>query len=149
MFTSVTTERYEPVAHVESALRGIRIEPKIPKKELLTILQENYERHKVIVEEAKAGYLKEALEQAQKAIGALQEGRLVTLAEYSERPPMDYSKAYEHAIRALELTTEEIIEMTMGEFAKLVMDEWDWQQEFLRSSSDYSASGRAYFVSKY
>lgn len=53
--------------------------------------------------------------------------------------PISYEDAYKRAIRMLELSIEEIIEVEEDVFNQLVLDEWSWKRSFTASTMAYKA----------
>ena len=51
--------------------------------------------------------------------------------------PIDSSDDYRKAIRMVEMTQDEIIELSEDQFDKLVMDNWDWKQALTMTSAMY------------
>lgn len=51
--------------------------------------------------------------------------------------PKDHSEDYKKAIRMIEMTTDEVIELTESQFDKLVMDNWGWKSDLIATSSVY------------
>jgi hypothetical protein len=53
--------------------------------------------------------------------------------------PTSYADSYTRAIRMLELSVEEVIEIDATTFNQLVLDEWQWKQQFTTMSSTYKS----------
>jgi hypothetical protein len=123
-------------------LRGMTIKAK--RGEVLTALRTNRGVHIAIVEEAREGYAKKAEEQLHKAIGDVREGKADPVKGWSFRlqPVVDNTKVYDRAIKMFEMETRDIVELTQEQVGSLVMDEWDWKDDFIGSNSLYSASAR-------
>jgi len=61
--------------------------------------------------------------------------------------PMNQTPEYDQAIRMLEMSVEDEVELTAGEFSQFVMDRWHWKQQFSATNSAYIAaasSGKSY-----
>ena len=114
---------------------------KINKKELLSIVRENKEKHvkeyKESVEDYKAAALKVAAEHVELA----KTGELNKIAKIKAMPsaPSSYEKEYDRAIRMLELSVEKEIEVEEDVFNQLVLDEWHWKNAFVASASLYKS----------
>jgi hypothetical protein len=120
-------------------LHGMNIKAK--KDEVLAKLRENLELHKKIVAEAKAGYIKAAQEALMARVGELKEGKVVGLG-FDLRVPQDHSSVYNTAITMLQMHQEHEVEMTPDQVRHLILDEWEWKQDFIGSNALYSASAR-------
>lgn len=111
---------------------------KVTKKELLEVLEENLVTHRVDVMEALAlrqdTMLAYFLDEANK----LQEDGDYQPKETARFPiPSDNSKDYIKAIRMVEMTQDLIITLNENQFDRLVMDEWDWKESLVLTSSLY------------
>ena len=54
--------------------------------------------------------------------------------------PKSYENDYARAIRMLELSVDDVIELEDDVFNQLVLDEWVWKQSFVTSSALYKSS---------
>lgn len=95
------------------------------RDELLKIVQENKIRHGTMRTEALEGYCKDAAAACEKAVESLRAGKANTV-NIRMHPPEDHTKDYERAIKMIEMTQQEQIELNEHDFATLVLDEWDW-----------------------
>jgi len=135
----------------------------INREKLLTKLKENLKDHKAIYMEAQVGYF----ERLRKALLDLSAGAHAKLKEFEvlDTPadeqaaldfhvtdliepfsgleqPVSYAEAYEEAIELFTWDETPSIELRFGEFRKLVLDKWDWQEVFLAQSA-HLGSGSA------
>lgn len=108
--------------------------------DVLTALRKNRETHAQIVAEAKEGYLKKARETLERELERMKKATSPVALTVHLTLPQDYTKAYDIAIRMLELHTGTEIELTSGQVQHLIMDDWDWKQSFLVTNSAYSAT---------
>jgi len=110
---------------------------KIKKSDLLDAIRTNMEKHKEVVAEALAEYRKQAIAQLDAMIADAKDGkrirRSITLVE-----PMDQSAEYSSAIRKLEMSVEDVIEIDAHSFDCLVLDRWSWKAAFSTSNSFYT-----------
>ena len=137
---------------------GLKMDVECNKLEILKRLKENRDNHKKIVEEARAGYLEEAIEFIDESLEYLEEEKEKLLngdGEASLSPPRpefsipkDYTSSYNTAIQMLELHQGDTVTLTGEEVRTLVEDIWDWQGDFLRSASAYTNSASVYAFSK-
>jgi hypothetical protein len=54
--------------------------------------------------------------------------------------PEDHSKDYDRAIRMVELSVYDNVELTEAQFESYVLNNWDWKQSFLASNAGYATS---------
>lgn len=109
------------------------------RDDLLVIIRENRQEHRAIFEEALKGYKEELLQLAENRVEELRRGKRANFTKLVQMPePKDHTKDYDAAIKMLELTTEEKIVLTEYQFRQLVMDEWDWKEAFVNTTSMYN-----------
>lgn len=103
------------------------------RSHLVTVLQENSKIHQKNIRTAKAG---------------LADGQTINqydLASMKTLPPMptSYEDAYNKAIKMLEFSADEVIELTSDVFNQLVLDEWSWKGQFETTNAFYKSVGAA------
>ncbi len=110
---------------------------KIKKHELLDVVKKNRDEHKEIVAEAFQKYRELAVAELDKMLEEAKSGkrirRSVGLVE-----PMDQTPEYNKAIRQIEMSAEDVIELNDHEFSQLCLNQWVWQKQFLHSNRGYS-----------
>jgi hypothetical protein len=117
------------------AIYGMKIVAK--KEEVLKALRENRSLHAQIVVEARAGYMEQARAALEAKMKLLETGKLVSL-DFSLSPPVDHTDVYDTAIKMLELDTRETVDMDQRMVSSLIMDQWEWQHEFIGTNALYS-----------
>lgn len=112
---------------------------KINKNELLTIVRENKEKHIKDFNESVEDFKKAALKIAEENLVLAQTGDVDKIAKIKRLPekPTSYEDSYSRAIRMLELSVEDVIELEETIFNQLVLDEWHWKTSFVASSALY------------
>lgn len=112
---------------------------KVEKNELLKIVRENKKKHVKEFEESVKDYKKGAITIAKKHVELAKTGDLDEIARIKAMPqkPTSYEKDYDRAIRMLELSVEDTIELEEDIFNQLVLDEWTWKNAFVASASLY------------
>jgi hypothetical protein len=112
----------------------------IEKQKLLNILTDNRTKHQTAFAEALEGYRKAAIAELEKALEAARHGDF-----YFERlhliRPLNYTGAYDRAIRMLELNIDNEIELEESQFENLVLDKWNWSRQFAATNKAYAISG--------
>lgn len=113
----------------------------IDRGELLGVLKANRDAHRKIFLEAQEGYRKLAIKELEASIHAAKTGkriqRSLTLIE-----PIDQTKEYERAIRMLEMSVDQTVQLSESDFQCYVMDEWRWKGQFEASNIGYSKTLR-------
>lgn len=120
-------------------LRGIEIEAQ--KAVVLEKLKANRETHSKIVKEAREGYVVKARAALDRRLDELKSGRLVGLV-FSLAPPQDHTEVYDTAITMLELEVSETVQLNSDQVRNLMMDQWDWSDDFLATNAVYSGIAR-------
>ena len=115
---------------------------KIEKEKLLVSLRTNRETHRAIFLEAQAGYREVVIERLDALLADAREGRRIT-SSFSIEEPMDQTRDYDRAIKMLEMSFDDVIELSEQDFRCYVMDDWSWKDDFLFSNSAYSVTASA------
>ncbi len=110
---------------------------KIKRLELLAIVKENRAQHRKIFEEAIVGYREQAIKELEVHIQEARDGKRVKRS-VSIPEPIDQTREYDKAIRMLELSVDDVIELDHHGFSNLVLDDWHWKQNFIVANSTYS-----------
>ncbi|MCV0439774.1 MAG: hypothetical protein K5880_14195 [Hydrogenophaga sp.] len=131
------------------------------KKFLLEKLTENRKRHKDIYNEALIAYRQKVLEELERVgedlaakvvdlneclrITREDESRTDEFREYyfginsvNVSKPSNHLIDYDRTILMVENCQQNDIELTEQEYTQYVMDNWDWQQQFMTSNSGWS-----------
>jgi hypothetical protein len=129
-------------------LSQLEMQPvKVKKGELLATVKENLAKHVKEYEEACKGYkeialtrIEEITDELKQMITNLKENQVIELVgiSFGLEVPRSYEKAYQQVIRMLEMSVDEIIELSAGEFSCFVMDDWDWKARFVTTTANYS-----------
>lgn len=126
---------------------GISMNITAKKADILVQLEKNLETHSKMVVEAREGYAKRALEELERRLKLIKEGKIVSIT-LNIRVPKDYSSVYRTAIGMLKAHTGDEITLSATEYRQLVEDEWEWVRDFAGSNAIYSNSTREYAISK-
>lgn len=114
---------------------------KLNKVELLGIVRENKEKHISAYKEAVEDYLKAARKIVDYNVDRVNSGVLTEIAMCKPMPaaPKSYEDEYSRAIRMLELSVETEIDLEADIFNQLVLDEWNWKNQFAMMASTYKS----------
>lgn len=115
---------------------------KMNRLELLTIVKENKEKHIADFIESVADYKQLVVKYAKENLRLAKTEDMKEIAKIKSLPgaPVSYEDNYKRAIRMLELSVEEIIEVEEDVFNQLVLDEWSWKRAFVASSTMYKSA---------
>ena len=114
---------------------------KIERLQLLGIVKENQEKHIAAYLESVEDYKAAAIKLAQENLKLAKTGDMSNLAKIRALPPRpnSYENNYARAIRMLELSVEDVIEIEEDVFNQLVLDEWHWKNQFIAASTSYKS----------
>jgi hypothetical protein len=121
-------------------------EVKVRRGELLEVLRKSRAQHIQEYLEACAGYRDAALKRIddifsdlRAKINGLKEGQTIAIIglQFGLAVPVSHEKAYDQIIRMMEMSVDEEIELTAGQFACFVMDDWDWKEQWSTSNMAY------------
>jgi hypothetical protein len=109
--------------------------------ELLDIVKSNKEKHIKDFNEAVVDYKALVVKVTTANNKLAKTGDLVEIRKIKAVPaePNSYENNYAKAIRMLELSVEDIIDIEEDVFNQLVLDEWDWKHRFTVSNASYKA----------
>ena len=121
--------------------RNVMHSVKINRLELLDIVKTNRESHIAEYNEAVEDYKVAILNIATKNLKLAKTAELDKFTELKSFPskPVSYESNYSKAIRMLELSVEDVIEVEDDVFNQLVLDEWQWKSSFSISASAYKS----------
>lgn len=110
----------------------------IKKTELLEAVRKNRETHIADYKEAREGFEKGFLKEAEKLVVRIKEGNfdrnVINLSA-----PINHDKDYNLVIRMLEMSTANEISITQNQFSQFVLDEWNWKEQFSNSTMNYKS----------
>jgi hypothetical protein len=114
---------------------------KMERLELLSIVQANKIKHIQEFTESVEDFKNLVL---QIAVANLKLAKTGDLNEFkkiknSPTPPTSYEDSYKRAIRMLELSVEDIIEVEEDVLNQLVLDEWSWKRSFSVTNTMYKS----------
>lgn len=112
---------------------------KVDRLELLEIVRANKEKHIKEFTESVKDYKLAVLKVTKENYDLAKTKNLDKIAEIESIPhrPSSYETNYTRAIRMLELSVEDTIDVEQDVFNQLVLDEWDWKHSFLAASTMY------------
>ncbi len=112
---------------------------KMGRLDLLAIVRQNMAKHVAEYDVAVVDYKDLVLKVATANLKAAKTADLDEFSKIKVLPPapVSYEDSYKRAIRMLELSVDEIIEVEDGIFSQLVLDEWAWKRGFVASTLSY------------
>ena len=115
----------------------------LKRLELLEIVKTNMLKHIVEFNEAVIDYKNAVLKICEDNLVQAQTGQIDNFKKIAFLPttPVSYENSYKRAIRMLELSVDDTIEVEEDVFNQLVLDEWDWKHSFSVSNASYKSVG--------
>jgi hypothetical protein len=115
----------------------------VNRQKLLETVLMNRRAHRQEFESACVGYREEAIKHLEEMLTEAKQGKRIRRA-IGLVEPMDQTKDYDRIIKMLEMSVDENIELTQGEFAQYVMDDWAWKGQFISSTMAYNIKKDTY-----
>lgn len=114
---------------------------KVNRDELMKILVDNRKKHVTEFAESVKDYKKAAVKVAKEHVELAKSGDMDQIAKIRAMPqrPHSYEDSYNRAIRMMELSVDDVIELEEDVFNQLVLDEWHWKNQFVASSALYKS----------
>jgi hypothetical protein len=119
------------------AVRGLKA-VRMRKSVLLQRVRDSKAKHVQDYAEAKAGFQKKLIADLSEALKLAKAGAEFR-AGYHLEEPEDHSKDYDRVIEMLEVSLDEEVDLPASEFAKYVLDEWEWKGRFEHTVTRYKA----------
>ena len=121
--------------------RNVMKAVKIDRKVLLATVRENATKHLAAYDESVEDYKAAVFKIAKANLKLAASGELDQFAKIKVSPsrPVCYADNYTRAIRMLELSVDDTIEVEEDVFNQLVLDEWHWKNSFVTSASFYKS----------
>lgn len=113
----------------------------IKRADLLDKVRANREVHALAVEAADANYLKARFEETKEWALLLKDGKAPPSCSKIAKPE-SHLDSYDELIAQLEWETRDEIELGEMDFARYVLDKWEWRERFvsqIASSATYLA----------
>ena len=114
---------------------------KMDREQLLAIVRENLQKHLADYAEAVEDYKAGALKVATANLKIAKTGEIDKFHQIKGLPqrPSSYEKEYNRAIKMLELSIEDTIDVEQDVFNQLVLDEWHWKNQFVAAGALYKS----------
>ncbi len=115
---------------------------KMQRLQLLEIVQNNKVKHVDAFIEAVSDYKMLVLQIAEDNVKLARSASLDSFKKMKSMPatPVSYEDSYKRAIRMLELSVDDIIEIEEDVFNQLVLDEWSWKRGFEMAGAMYKSA---------
>lgn len=105
---------------------------RVNKQELLEIIKTNCEKHKKEYLESIKAYRVKAANLLTDELNKIVSGEKFKV-NFELIKPESHEKEYNIAIKMLEMSVDDVVEIEHNEFDQLVNDEWNWKRSFTSS----------------
>lgn len=112
---------------------------RVNKEELLAKLRENRDQHVKDYKEAVVEYRKAALTEITAMLKQAKSKTDKITRSVVAPEPVSYEGSYTTAIRMLEMSVDEEIELSQSEFSQYVEDNWQWRNSFAATTLSYKS----------
>lgn len=121
---------------MEDVRAGSTDNVRMRKEKLLEVLNKNKNAHRDLFLKAQEGYREKAIEELEKALDRAKNHKAERV--YVALPwPEDHTSDYERIIRMVEYSVDNIFELDEQEFARYVLDNWEWKKQWTATSAAY------------
>ena len=111
---------------------------KVKREELLSKVVANRANHRQTFEDGQEVYREQVIAELDQMLEDARRGRKVKRA-ISLPEPEDHTRDYDRVISMLEMSVDPVIELDEEDFERYVMDQWEWNASFQRSTAAYAA----------
>jgi hypothetical protein len=101
-------------------------------------VRHNRARHQRVYTAALDGYVKDTRRKLLAEARLLLREHVPHAVRINVYPPGDHTKDYDRVLAMLEMHTDPTITMNEQTFAQFVLDDWDWKDEWLATTSTYA-----------
>lgn len=108
----------------------------VKKADLIAKIQANRDNHKTVFDAAVVVYQTRLEEHLTRMLDAVRKGHKVS-HQISLPVPEDHTKDYDRVLEMLSMEVEDEVMIDATEFAMYVMDDWNWREQFTRSTASY------------
>lgn len=108
----------------------------IQRAEFVEKVAANRDAHRAVFEKALDGYQRRLVRELERRVADVKAGRRID--RYISLPePSDHTEDYDRILTMAEMSVDEVIELGADDFARFVMDQWDWKQDFTETATYY------------
>jgi hypothetical protein len=112
---------------------------KVHKAELLEKVKHNREAHRDLFLKAQEGYRIAVIEELDRMLADAKAGKPIRRA-ISLPEPVDHTSDYNRVTAMLEMSAEDIVQLSADQFDQYVLDNWNWRKFALETNQYLAAS---------
>lgn len=111
---------------------------RVKTAELIHALTENKMKHKEDVVKATEGYQRSVLAAMDEVKTKIKSGKEFNLRKlHAMTPPISKVEEYDRALEMLNMSVDDVVEISETDFRCFVQDQWDWSHQALLSNTRY------------
>lgn len=111
---------------------------KVKRSDLIKTVMENRTTHAAEYKAAVGTYLEKATEELTKMLRDARDGKVKRHLEIPQ--PETHVEDYDRVIAMLNMSVDDVIELSDQEFRTYVLDEWVWASSFARNTKSYAGT---------
>lgn len=114
---------------------------KVKKASLVEILKTNRKEHRDLFLKAQAKYRELIIAALDEQLKEARDGKMPKWSKLSMlMQPQDHTEDYDRVLHMLELSEDNVIELSARAFQNYVEDDWEWSRQWALSNSGYVTS---------
>lgn len=114
---------------------------KVARGTLIEKIKANRDDHREVFLKAQEKFKAAVIERLDTMLADARAGKKVS--QYINlTAPQDHTKDYDNILAMLELSVDDVIELTQADFRQYVMDQWAWASQFGETAMSYGISNK-------
>ena len=109
---------------------------RINKGELIEALTANRKTHKLEYEVSIRGWKEECIGKLEQLLQHIKDGALPDASIHIPQPD-DHTKDYDLALKMLNMSVDNVVELTSEQFNQFINDDWEWKARWSASNMKY------------
>lgn len=108
----------------------------VRRDELLKVVKKNRDNHRAVFEKAQTAYRARMIQELDSMLADAKAGRKIRRA-IAMPEPEDHTPDYDRIIRMLEMSVNDVLELSEYDFSRYAMDQWEWAASFAANTASY------------
>ena len=108
----------------------------VKRDELLETVKKNRDNHRTVFKKAQAAYRKRMIQELDLMLADAKAGRHIRRAVLIPEPE-DHTRDYDRIVRMLEMSVDNVLELSEYDFSRYAMDQWEWAGTFASNTLSY------------
>lgn len=108
----------------------------VRRDDFVAAVKRNRDSHKAAFDQALSGYRARWIEELERRLSDVRHGRAIDQG-FRFPEPEDHTKDYNRVLTMARMSVDDELELSEHEFGMYVMDQWDWKDAFVQTTSLY------------